>query len=56
VVLEALATIDHSNCGVRGQDLCLVVTNYTTASLRVVHPFGQLSHLQPGFSTELFPL
>jgi len=30
----------HVHCGIRGQDLCLVVTNNTTASLGVVHPWG----------------
>jgi hypothetical protein len=40
VALEALAMIHPSYCGIRGQDLRLVVTNNTTASLGVIHPCG----------------
>ena len=46
----------HVNCGIRGQDLRLVVTNNTIVSLGVVHvcgyPFSRLSMV----SAELIPL
>ena len=49
VALEALATIYHPYCGIRGQDLHLVVTNNTTASLQVIHRCGSAPRIHLGF-------
>jgi hypothetical protein len=46
----------HVNCGIRGQDLHLVVTNNTTASLGVVHPYGYPLSRPSRVSAELIPL
>ena len=48
--------IHHSDCGIRGQDLPLVVTNNTTASLGVVHPCGYTLSRPSRVLAELVPL
>jgi hypothetical protein len=45
-----------ANCGIRGQDLCLVVTNYTTVSLGVVHACGSTVSHSSMVTAELVPL
>ena len=46
----------HVNCGIRGQDLRLVVTNNTTVSLGVVHVCGSTLSRPSMVSAELIPL
>jgi hypothetical protein len=48
--------IHHSDCGIRGQDLRLVVTNITTAFRGVVHPFRYTLSRSSRVSAELIPL
>jgi hypothetical protein len=48
--------IHHSNCGIRGQDLRLVVTNNSTASLGVVQTCGYPFSRPSMVSAELIPL
>jgi hypothetical protein len=45
----------HVDCGIRGQNLLLVVTNNTTASLGVAHPCGYPSSRPSRISAELIP-
>jgi hypothetical protein len=46
----------HVDCGIRGQDIRLIVTNNSTASLRVVYPCGYLLARPSRVSAELIPL
>ena len=45
----------HVNCGIRGQDLRLIVTNNTIASLGVVHLCGSTPRVHPGLRQNWFP-
>jgi len=46
----------HVDCGIRGQDLPLVVTNNTPTSLEVVHPCGYTLSRPSMDSAGLIPL
>lgn len=46
----------HANCRIRGQDLRLVVSNNTTASLGVVRACGYTLSRPSMVSAELIPL
>jgi hypothetical protein len=59
-VIRPMSKLDpaalHVDCGIRGQDLRLVVTNNTTASLEVVHACGSTLSRLSRVSTDLISL